>query len=53
MVAFAMGIDVPNIHTVLHWGPPSDLEGYVQESGLGGMDGGTTKAILYYAPMNP
>ena len=48
-VAFAMGIDVPNIHTVLHWGPPSDLEGYVQESGRGGRDGGATKAILYYA----
>ena len=44
-----MGIDVPNIHTVLHWGPPSDLECYVQETGRGGRDGCTTNAILYYA----
>ena len=47
-VAFAMGIDVPNINNVLHWGPPGDLECYVQESGCGGRDGGATNAILYY-----
>ena len=32
-VAFAMRIDIPNIHTVLHLGPPSDLDCYVPESG--------------------
>ena len=47
-VAFAMGIDVPNINNVLHWGPPGDLECYVQETGRGGRDGGATNAILYY-----
>ena len=47
-VAFAMGIDVPNIHTVLHWGPPFDFECYVQETGRGGRDGCATNAILYY-----
>ena len=41
-----MGIDVPNINNVLHWGPPGDLECYVQESGHGG---GTMNAILYYS----
>ena len=45
-VAFA---DVPDIHTVLHWGPPSDLECYVQETGCGGRDGQATDVILYYA----
>ena len=48
-IAFGMGIDVPNIRNVLHWGPPGDLECYVQEAGRGGRDGSATKAILYYA----
>ena len=47
-VAFAMGIDVPNIHTVFHWGPPNDIESYVQETGRGGRNGTYTRAILYY-----
>ena len=46
-VAFAMGIDVPNIHTVIHWGAPSDIECYVQETGRGGRDGKATTAVLY------
>ena len=47
-IAFAMGIDVPNIYTVVHWGPPDDIECYVQETGRGGRDGKQTKAYLYY-----
>ena len=43
-----MGIDVLNINNVVHWGPPGDLECYVQETGRGGRDGGATNAILYY-----
>ena len=43
-----MGIDVPNIHTVFHWGPPNDIESYVQETGRGGRNGEPTRAILYY-----
>ena len=46
-IAFGMGIDVPNIRTVVHWGPPRDLECYVQEAGRGGRDGSPTDAILY------
>ena len=25
LVAFSMGIDIPNVHTVIHWGPPNDF----------------------------
>ena len=34
-----MAIDVPNIYTVVHGGPPDDVECYVQETGRGGRDG--------------
>ena len=47
-IAFSMGLDVPDIHTVVHWGPPNDIECYVQETGRGGRDGNDTHAVLYY-----
>ena len=47
-IAFAMGMDVPNIRTVVHWGPPNDIESYVQETGRGGRDGKPATAVLYY-----
>ena len=31
-VAFAMGLNSPNIRRIIHWGPPTDVELYVQES---------------------
>ena len=37
-VAFSMGLDSPNVRRILHWGPPEDLEQYVQETGCGGRD---------------
>ena len=44
--AFSMGIDIPDIHQVYHWGAPSDLEQYLQEIGRAGRDGKATQAIL-------
>lgn len=47
-VAFAMGLDSPDIRKVIHWGPPTDAELYVQETGRAGRDGLCSKAVLYY-----
>ena len=44
--AFSMGIDIPDIRRVYHWGAPSDLEQYLQEIGRAGRDGNTAQAIL-------
>lgn len=46
--AFGMGIDCKEVHSVIHWGPPGDIEAYVQEVGRGGRDGSETKACLYF-----
>jgi ATP-dependent DNA helicase RecQ len=46
--AFGMGVDCKGVRIVLHWGPPSDIEGYIQEVGRGGRDDETSKAILYF-----
>ena len=49
--AFGLGIDCPNIRRVYHWGPPNDLDTYVQESGRAGRDGQQSEAILLYGRM--
>ena len=48
-IAFGMGVDIPDIRTVVHFGPSSD-DDYFQESGRGGRDGGKCLAILYTYP---
>ena len=47
-VAFGMGLDCPNICRVIHWGPSSDIELYLQETGRAGCDGESAVANLYY-----
>jgi len=49
-IAFAMGVDIPNVRTVIHYGPPTDVDDYVQESGCAGRDGFPSNAILYRYP---
>ena len=43
-----MGIDSPNVQRVLHWGPLSDVELYLQETGRAGRDILPSQAILYH-----
>ena len=46
-VAFGMGLDCPDVRRIIHWGPPEDIEMYLQETGRAGRDGSQAYAILY------
>ena len=47
-IAFSMGVDTPNIRYVVHWGPPEDIEQYVQATGRAGRDGKVSHAVMLF-----
>jgi superfamily II DNA helicase RecQ len=49
-VAFGMGVDIPDVRFVVHWGVPSSIVTYWREVGRYARDGGPGKAILYAYP---
>ena len=49
-VAFGMGVDKPNVRTVIHAGVPASVPAYVQEAGRSGRDGKPAQSTVLFSP---
>ena len=51
-IAFGMGVDIPDIHCVIHYGPAADIDNCFHESGRAGRDGASSLSVLYTYPVS-
>ena len=47
-IAFGLGVDCPDVHQIIHWGVPEDMETFIQETGRAGRDGQLSCSLLFY-----
>ena len=50
--ALGMGVNIPDVRSIIHYAPPSNVEEYIQEVGRGGRDGKRCDATLYFKPIH-
>ena len=51
-VALGMGVNLCDVNTVIHYGAPSSIEDYFQESGRGGRSGDDAQSLVYWKPID-
>ena len=49
-VALGMGVNIKDVNLIVHYGAPSSIDDYFQESGRGGRSGGNARSIIFWKP---